>query len=312
MKKLFHLLTTAFLVLLCFFMIKPANAQSTATWNPMPGGLSLTTTNGAVGIGTGSPSGMQEIMYCTDLFNGLVITKSDCGIYNLGPNDFLFPTYDFKLDTFVLTTGEGGGGSGSFTPPITFILSGYGSSTAKPLFWARTENSSTFLSNASGQYTTRFIVTPYGRSGLNIENPRATLDIKSVGSYNMPAVIIGRQKLGTIDRTQHIHFVPLLQDNGYNKISKRNDQGLFFTDGLGTNGCNSEGAFIIAPWTPNDSSTSGLRMDAAGNVGIGTNNTGGYRLAVNGAMLIRNELKISGTLIAWPDYVFENYAYVSR
>src|SRR5690606_5632084 len=96
---------------------------------------------------------------------------------------------------------------------------------------------------------------------------------------NRPAAIFGSRALGTGVSlgnglyqyyTQQIHFVPILKNNGYNRISKLNDQGMFFSDGKGADGANLNGAFIIAPWSENSSSTvGGIRMDKFGNVGIG-------------------------------------------
>ena len=52
--------------------------------------------------------------------------------------------------------------------------------------------------------------------------------------------------------------------------------------------------------------TSGTQFDTVNNVGIGTNNTQGYKLAVNGAAIF-TQIKVK-TAANWPDYVFEkNY-----
>ena len=47
-----------------------------------------------------------------------------------------------------------------------------------------------------------------------------------------------------------MHFVSNLSNLGYNNISKDQDQGLFFTDGMGINGSNLNvnSGFVIAPW----------------------------------------------------------------
>lgn len=61
-------------------------------------------------------------------------------------------------------------------------------------------------------------------------------------------------------------MVPQLNENGYNQIVKRNDQGMFFTDGLGADGANASGAFVLAPWSAGGNpAIGGMRMDAHGN-----------------------------------------------
>ena len=165
---------------------------------------------------------------------------------------------------------------------------------------------SNHLNAASGPFTTRFIVTPYGRAGFNIENPRATLDIKSLNATNFPALIIGRQAFNTTNKTQHMHFVPFLSNGGYNGISKSGDLGLFYTDGLDSLGSNKNSGFIIAPWAFD--TMGGLRLDKNGNISVGCNSSYNYKMAVNGKVIIKDELVISNSKVNWPDYVFEAYS----
>ena len=241
-----------------------ANAQAPGPWD-VTGGIAQTTTPHQVqiGAGAGAINAWTDIHYCNDQDYGLVITKEDCGYYVLDPKDQQTATWDG-----VISPVEPSGGGAIFTVPINFSLTAYNSSLSKPMIWARQENFSTFT-NTSGAYTSRMIVTPYGRSGFNIENPRAALDIKSLGAWNIPAVIIGRQKPGTVDKTQHVHFVPLLDENGYNQITHKNDQGLFFTDGQGIAGANIDGAFVIAPWANDkDPAIGGLRITKQGNLEV--------------------------------------------
>lgn len=237
-------------------------AQNPGTWT---GSTTQTTTQQAVGIGTLTPIGNLEVEYCDDQQNGVVITKKECGLPVATITGSFDPTYDGFLYPI---SGEPSPTPPIFNLPSNLMLTPYASFMDKPLFWARIQNLSIFPT-ASGSHTSRFIVTPYGRAGINIENPRAALDVKSLGGYNMPAAIIGHQKPGTTDRTQHIHFVPLLDENGYNQISQRDDQGLFFTDGQGADGANVTGGLVIAPWANlRDPSVGGLRIDRNGNLDI--------------------------------------------
>ncbi len=270
-------------------------AQTPGTWlgktgtlAPCPTPKSTYSTTNAIGIGTSDPDGWQEIDYCNDQQNGLIVTKYNCsGIPNYLPA--FPPTYDGIIQPVL--PGETTGPV-IFNPPLSFNLTQYNTFNAKPMIWARIENSALFQPQRSGNHTSRFIVTPYGQSGLNIENPRATLDIKCLGGRNMPAVIIGRQVVGTTNKTQHLHFVPLLSDNGYNQISVKDDQGMFFTDGMGTDGANVNGAFVIAPWANNRNPlVGGIRIDNMGNVQIhGETKT--------------TKLNVNTTW--WSDFVFNN------
>lgn len=171
--------------------------------------------------------------------------------------------------------------------PVNFDLIPYGTFVNKPPIWAKVQNNPFFLSS-SGSYTSRFVLTPFGRGGFNIENPRATLDVKSLGGYNQPVAIFGRQRPGTTNKTQHVHFVPLLYSQGYNNISQTGDQGMFFTDGAGPMGSNLDGSFVIAPWN-----------DLGGN--------GGLRMDANGNIELRGNLRATGIKVEarwWPDAVF--------
>ncbi len=45
-----------------------------------------------------------------------------------------------------------------------------------------------------------------------------------------------------------------------------------------------------------------IRLD--GSVGIGTDQTFGYKLAVNGSLISRNDVRVTQAGVSWPDYVF--------
>lgn len=48
----------------------------------------------------------------------------------------------------------------------------------------------------------------------------------------------------------------------------------------------------------------GISLLLNGNVGIGTDNTFGYKLAVNGKIIAKDEIRSTLTGVNWPDYVF--------
>jgi len=74
--------------------------------------------------------------------------------------------------------------------------------------------------------------------------------------------------------TRRIDFVPNLGAGGWNPLSQAGDFGLIFTEGT-----SGTGNFVIGPWS---ASAHGIRITAAGNVGIGTVSPG-QRLQVGAA-----------------------------
>ena len=95
--------------------------------------------------------------------------------------------------------------------------------------------------------------------------------------------------------TRHVEVVPLLAQNGYNNISRDKDLGILFTDGLGQEGSNLDGALVIAPWS-SDNTAGGLRMEANGNSEL------------RGNLEVRGKVQCNGFVSKpkwWPDYVFE-------
>jgi len=279
--KLMNLLV---LSLIALSMDVYAQSPSTGTWNSS---TTLTTTEKAVGIGITAPRAWQEILYCPPVnqdHNGFVVTKFKCyqpvginpdndviggGIieFNEGEVDPTAPV--FKLPFSYLT--------GFSTNPNTPLYS-----SSKPLIWARVENppmgSSSVANDPANNFDTRFIVLPDGSVGINITKPRAALDVRGSNGTNRPAAIIGARAIGTNSvsangltqfATQHIEFVPKLSENGYNRITQKDDQGIFFTDGLGADGANQNGSLVIAPWSESaNASVGGLRIDQAGNLEI--------------------------------------------
>jgi len=91
-----------------------------------------------------------------------------------------------------------------------------------------------------------------------------------------------------------------LGPGSWNAITKNGDAGIIYGSGVQPSGSNVSFGFVIAPWHNN---MTGLRIDNEGNVGVATNDTKGYRFAVNGdAIFTRIKVKQFGN---WPDYVFD-------
>ncbi len=131
-----------------------------------------------------------------------------------------------------------------------------------------------------------------GNVGIGTTTPGSKLQINTLGQSTDGAIILGGDGHWAILRASN----PSGANNG---ITQAGDSGIIYSGGT-----QGTGAFIIAPWA---AQTSGLRMDAAGNVGIGTANPG-QKLSVNGTISAK-EIIVQTT--GWSDYVFdESYQLV--
>lgn len=272
------------------------------------------TKDGDLGLGLVQPNAKQEILFCPangQKEMGLIVTRDECPGSNVAQFN---PTLPDFIGGFGAAS-SGGGEGGTFTLPFSF-LTGHTTnvlnphySSDKPIFWLRSSKLAGTIGNTSGvdEYDSKFIVMPDGSTGINVAHPRAALDVRGSQAVNRPAAIFGSRAIGTGSTnssnlfqyyTQQLHIVPVLGDKGYNGISKANDQGLFFSDGKGSEGSNLDGNLIIAPWTTSAASGSigGLKIYSNGNIGAFGN------LDVYGDI---KSHKLTVKSFGWPDYVFE-------
>jgi hypothetical protein len=275
-------------------------------------------TDSALGVGTALPEGKAEIRYCPPVgteHTGLLVTRVYChGISGttLGGGGSLGDGLQGGGLTDGNTTGETGVANGSvvqvphyYSPilPVGMPIQNINNNAA-PLLWVKTQQVP-FGPGSSANNESRLLVLPDGRTGINVANPRAALDVRGFGP-NAPAAIFGvraQRSPFTIagnpvpqQYTKHVEIVPHLSRYGYNRISQEKDLGIFFTDGLGNMGTNVDGALVIAPWSDTaaaGSNVGGLRMDKSGNTEL-RGNFRCTRLTVNAKW--------------WPDAVFaDNY-----
>ena len=237
------------------------------------------TANGWLGIGTTAPDGRQEIRYS----NGTAGTSSGL-LVTLNSTMLSFPPTQFDAIGSGLVGPNGEPSNPQVLKPFSYLTGNLTSiafplySVAKPMFWVREQKlPSPGSGSSTDEYDTKFIVMPDGSCGINIVNPRAALDVRGSQGPNRPAAIFGSRAIGTtisdgstgLDQfyTQMVQFIPVLADDGFNKISQLNDQGMFFTDGQGAGGANLASSFVIAPWANdvNAVNVGGMRMDALGN-----------------------------------------------
>jgi len=261
----------------------------------------ITTTQNDLGVGTNSPRGKQEIIYCPqkDPQDGLIVTAKDCNPSTNGSglgegnwqisdpnNPTIFPVPVLTLSPFIQTVPS------VFSPGLT----------KNNLFWLRTEDyNSTFgLYN----FKTHFIVNNEGKVGVNTMNPRAQFDVVqttagllnhiptavfSKRSFGIPSeqIEVGSGLMANAFRTSQILFFNRLGNNAYNNIIEDGDQAIIFSDGGNTDGSNVNGTFVIAPW----GTDGGLRMDANGNTEL-RGNLRATKMVVNAQW--------------WPDFVFQS------
>ncbi len=135
-----------------------------------------------------------------------------------------------------------------------------------------------------------------GFVGIGTNTPEGSLDIKCLGEYTK-----GLQ-LG--NGTNRLFLVPQNGGYGYNNLSLDGDAGLFWSDGLEAGGKNQNSGLVIAPFKD---SPFGLRIDASGNIGIGTSSPT-QKLEVKGKIKAE-ELRVC---IQGCDYVFDKNYHLMR
>jgi hypothetical protein len=261
--------------------------------------------DGALGLGITDPGGAFELQYSSlGIEGGSIIT------HNSNPTSVINP------NNVPLVVGQGLGGPPTFEgialPAMSYLTTnfsppGQAPFNTKPLFWVRQQQASMWSFNTTpGQYETEFIVMPDGSVGIGTARPRAALDVLGSNKINYPSAIIGSLAPFTyapssqfggqgMFNTQGVQFITRLGNNGFNLISQAGDQGMFFSDGKGTDGSNLDGTFIIAPWAQDAerNDIGGLRMDKFGNVEL----RGNLRTT-----------KVNVDAKWWPDFVFaEDY-----
>ncbi len=332
-------------------------AQTVGTWPDASGAAtaSLTGSSSALAIGvpftmTPTPSILEawaQVRYCKPPLAaeamGLVVTLYDCstsaagsgsgspggGGGDIGPIDPNAPPVEVPLPNYGYLTSVPQINVTYTSGPLmgTLPLLAAANGGSNPLIYGRLEEPALIIPGSGVVIPTTFkpriIVLPTGKTGINIANPRAALDVISTGSKTTATAIFGvnsshfllannpANTLGTNMRySRHIAIFNNLPESKYNGIVQAGDQALIFTDGAGADGANINGSLVIAPWS---NAASGLRMDNGGNIELNNNLIvkGAFTLAdgfVNSNLEVRGSIKCNGFVAKpkwWPDYVFE-------
>lgn len=248
---------------------------SGGTW----GNIILNRSGGNIGIGTTTPVSLLDV-------NGNISVTATAGLFF---NSYWSGDWKYRANGFGNTMYQTGTGD--------FVFSTMGNNAAG--------------AGAIGTPYPRMTILNNGNIGIGTQSPNTKLDVNGVISMNsfgylsclrIPAnsytnLFLGGAIKDNADGTYTVYgdggsnyFSAIKMDNGGD-----NGAGINFYNGAATGGSNYT---VTSANLPNY-----LQMRiAGGNVSIGTSDSKGYKLAVNGSAIATSmTVKLNS---AWPDYVF--------
>ena len=136
-----------------------------------------------------------------------------------------------------------------------------------------------------------------GQIGIGTPTPSDKLDIHQGG------VVLSTPNQSISDGTNLNGLKWIVEDNSSGRISEEAAAIKFLGTGTWNGSASPSLLSFETIGTAGGGTVQRMIIDSQGNVGIGTQNTFGYRLAVNGT-IGSTEVKVENTS-AWPDFVFE-------
>jgi len=308
-----------------------------AQWNTS--GTNIYNTNsGNVGIGTNTPAYILEVrkdqagvtnMGIRNLLSGNNTARYDLSTYS--PNSYVLsalnenngsPFYQFSVGSAITSAffdapefnwrsasgsnylkiaNNGNVGIGTTSPVSSLDVYWPASSTLQQGLFLHSGSFGT-STNAANSYflkmqddgngVTKFLVRGDGSVGIGTATPSNKLTVATGSAGDGIWVTgVGTTNLGLFNN---------MTQGAWNALTQPGDNMLLWKGSAPDN--SNAGGFVIAPWS-NSNPGIGIRISPAGYVGIGTSDTKGYQLAVNGsAIFTKAVVKLYPN---WPDYVFK-------
>lgn len=113
---------------------------------------------------------------------------------------------------------------------------------------------------------------PSTRVGVATANPTAKFEIQNDNPALITACI---SKVESATQTRRIIIEPKLNGGDYNYLTQAGDAGLFWSDGAGGAGTNTDAGFVLASWPSTLNAFNGMRINSKGAIGIGISNPEG-------------------------------------
>ncbi len=228
--------------------------------------------DGNVGIGTASPIGLLDAQKDQ---NGSTVIYARNSSTGSSANSQFIATNGTGTTQFG-QLGTAFSNIGLLANHSSFILSN-GNSNGLRLFTLGSTNLTLGTNN-----TAAMTILPGGNTGIGTTSPANILEVSSIASYET--------QIAAVSSINNDIFGFRLQNTGTGGQDWRLEQGRSATGSFEIyNGTNTVTPLTILP---------------GGNVGIGTTDPQGYKLAVNGNAIAESmTVKLHGS---WPDYVFQS------